>query len=331
MALHRERRTAILAAHPEVRLLEGSEWSSKWIASALVVAQVALACWTADWEWGLAYAAVVYALGATIAQALFLANHELTHGLFFDRPSYNRAFSLIVNWPALVPYAASFRSYHLEHHAHQGRPGVDTDLPSEWEVRLVRGVPLKLAWLSLQLVFYAVRPLVTRPRAPGLAEAANAASQLAFVACLWTVAGSGAIVFLFCSLLVSGGLHPCAGHFLSEHYIFQAPRIRKREIDRRLKSFRREAAMEHDTFSYYGPLNRLTWMVGYHNEHHDLPRVPWSRLRQVRATAPEFYDDLPSCPSWSGALWRFVVDPRIDLSARLRRPEASDECVKKVE
>lgn len=103
---------------------------------------------------------------------------------------------------------------------------------------------------------------------------------------------------------LAGGLHPCAGHFLSEHYILHA----QREHD------------EHDTFSYYGPLNRLTWMVGYHNEHHDLPRVPWSRLPRVRAIAPEFYVDLPICPSWCGALWRFVVDPRIDLSARLRRP-----------
>lgn len=306
MSLHAQRRSVILSTHPELRRLEGPEWSSKWIALGLVGAQIALAYATSAWAWGWAYFGVVYVCGATIAQALFLANHELSHGLFFHTGAYNRAFSLMVNWPALVPYAVSFRLYHLEHHSHQGYTGVDTDLPSEWEMRHVRGRVAKAVWLSLQLVFYAVRPVMIRPRPFGMQEAINAISQLGFVSFVWSTGGGGAIAFLFWSTLLSGGLHPCAGHFLSEHYMLHAP----------------ETASEcnpHDTFSYYGPLNRLTWMVGYHNEHHDFPRVPWSRLTHVRATAPEFYAHLPTCPSWTGAMWQFVTDPRITLDARLRR------------
>ena len=77
---------------------------------------------------------------------------------------------------------------------------------------------------------------------------------------------SGYIWYFIVSLMMSISLHPLAGHHIAEHVVFVG---------------------EAETYSYYGILNKLTWNVGYHNEHHDFPNIPWSRLEALRRMAPE--------------------------------------------
>jgi sphingolipid delta-4 desaturase len=105
-------------------------------------------------------------------------------------------------------------------------------------------------------------------------------------------------LYLVLSTLLGMGFHPVAGHFISEHYVF---------------------VEGHETYSYYGPLNLICWNVGYHNEHHDFPKVPGWRLPMVKAIAPEYYDNLPQHKSWTYVLWRYVTDPTIGPFNRVLR------------
>ena len=297
MQPHAARRTCILRAHPEVRRLTGPEWRTKWIALGVVASHLGLSVLAPRLPWT-AYLLVLYLVGATLAQALFLLVHELAHDLAFRTAAYNRWFALLVNLPLGVPYAVAFRAYHLEHHAHQGVDGVDTDVPTAWECAVVRGPWTKAAWLSCQILAYALRPLLVRPQPVTAMHACNWLVQLAFDALLYAWVDEGPLVYLLLSVWLAGGLHPCAGHFLSEHYV-------------------RHGTQE--TYSYYGPLNRLTLNVGYHNEHHDFPRVAWSRLPEVTRLAPEAYEDLVVCDSWIGALRDYVRREDMGPWCRVRR------------
>jgi sphingolipid delta-4 desaturase len=76
---------------------------------------------------------------------------------------------------------------------------------------------------------------------------------------------------------------------------------------------------EQETYSYYGPLNNIAFNVGYHNEHHDFPSIPWNKLPQLKNSAPEFYDSLYSHTSWIKLWFRFLTDKNLSLFNRVIR------------
>lgn len=294
---HLERRRAMLLAHPEIRELFGPCRRTKYVCTALVGVQLLTAYLLRDASWWL-IVLVGYLFGGVINHALLLAIHELSHNLAFKRPLHNRLFGLFVNLPIGLPVSATFRHYHLLHHNHQGVDGVDTDVPTAFEVRISSTRPRKLVWMTLQAVFYALRPLLVLPKAPNRWEVANLALQLGFDALIVYAWGWGAMLYLPLGTVLAMGLHPVAGHFISEHYVFRDGQ---------------------ETYSYYGPLNLLTFNVGYHNEHHDFPYIPGSRLPRLRALAAEFYDPLYAHHSWTRTIWRYITEPGMGAFSRVKR------------
>jgi len=53
------------------------------------------------------------------------------------------------------------------------------------------------------------------------------------------------------------------------------------------------------------PINVVALNMGYHNEHHDLPSIPWNNLPKLRVMAPEFYNNLKYHTSWTRLLFQF--------------------------
>lgn len=291
--MHSVRRASILEKHPDVKKLAGPEWRSKYICGGVAAAHFGVSCVAHTLEWP-AYLAVVYVVGATMTQALFLGIHELTHNLFFHAPWCNQAFAILANLPLGIPFAVDFRRYHMLHHTQLGDPAMDTDLPSPLEQRWFGTTFGKFIWCMFQIVAYAVRPIIVKPLPVTMWHLIQWAVHVGTQCLVYHWWGPHPLRYQVLCLVVAGGLHPCAGHFLSEHYTFDG----------------------QETTSYYGPLNMLTWNVGYHNEHHDFPRVPWSRLATLKATAPEYYDTLPVCNSWCGVIWRYIFDNRMGPHSR---------------
>ena len=79
-----------------------------------------------------------------------------------------------------------------------------------------------------------------------------------------------------------------------------------------------------ETYSYYGILNLITFNVGYHNEHHDFPRIAGSRLPELRAIAPEYYENLQYYTSWTKVIWDFIMDPSVTPFNRVIRKDARE-------
>ncbi|KAG8906740.1 hypothetical protein FRB99_006231 [Tulasnella sp. 403] len=297
---HRSRRTAILKAHPEVAKLMGHEPLTKYIVLLVVLTQViAAAALRNTSPLSPLFCAIAYIVGGTANHNLFLAIHEITHNLAFKGIKANKYLAMFANLPIGIPYATTFKRYHIEHHKQLGEDGVDTDLPTRLELLMLRNVAGKAFFCTFQIFFYALRPGLVRSQRLTHWHAQNIIIQIVFDYIFIHLLGFRAFTYLLLSSFFAGSLHPCAGHFIAEHYLWDG--------------------LAQETYSYYGPLNLLAYNVGYHNEHHDFPSVPWTRLPALRALAPEFYDTLPSHPSWPMVIFNFIFDQDVGLYARAKR------------
>jgi sphingolipid delta-4 desaturase len=291
---HAGRGRQLLAAHPELRALAGPAPSSAAWVVLLVALQGLLALLVADRGW-LVWLACAYVAGATIDHALWVLIHECSHNLIFRSRTGNRVIAIVANLPLVVPGALSFCKYHLLHHRHMGDPDLDAGVPGPIESRIVgRSGVLKALWIaSFVLIMGIVRPRrMKKIRLLDPWTLCNIVVQIGAMAGLVLLTGWGPLRYLFASTVFAIGLHPLGARWIQEHLALKP---------------------DQETYSYYGPLNKVSFNVGYHNEHHDMVTVPWSRLPEIRRAAPEFYDTMQSYQSWTGLLIRFLGDRSLTL------------------
>lgn len=317
---HVSRRKEIIKRYPQVTSLTGYEPRTKWIVLGIVVLQLSMAYYLRHTPiFSLKFVAIAYIIGATSNQAIFLAIHELSHNLLFKKPFHNRMFAIFTNLPIGVPYSASFQPYHQLHHKFLGDRFLDTDLPTKLEGLFLSNLLGKVFFACCQIFFYALRPMFITQIKFTYVHVLNVIFQVVVDYLMVRFWGANALWYFIMSSFLSGSLHPCAGHFIAEHYVLgKNNKPRKAVSDGKIANISPDQ-IPAETYSYYGVLNRLTFNVGYHNEHHDFPFIAWSKLPVLREMAAEFYDPLPQVNSWCGVIWYFVTDDVNTLWNRVKR------------
>uniref|UniRef100_A0A8C5KMC7 Sphingolipid delta(4)-desaturase DES1 n=1 Tax=Jaculus jaculus TaxID=51337 RepID=A0A8C5KMC7_JACJA len=294
-----------VAKYPEIKTLMKPDRRLVWIVIMMLLSQLAALYLVKDlhWKWVIFWA---YVFGSCLNHSMTLAIHEVSHNFAFghNKSLWNRWFGMLANLPIGVPYSVSFKRYHMDHHRYLGADGIDVDIPTDFEGWFFCTTFRKFMWVVLQPLFYAFRPLFINPKPITSLEIINTSVQIIFNIIIYYVFGVKSLVYMLAASLLGLGLHPISGHFIAEHYMF-------------LKG--------HETYSYYGPLNYLTFNVGYHNEHHDFPNIPGKNLPLVRKIAAEYYDTLPCYNSWVKVLYDFVMDDTISPYSRIKRPPKGQE------
>jgi sphingolipid delta-4 desaturase len=243
-----------------------------------------------------------YVIGATIDHALWALIHDCCHNLVFRSRTGNRIVAIVANLPLVVPGAISFAKYHLLHHRNMGDLELDAGIPGPFESRVIgRSGVAKALWVAGTILIQGiVRPRrLKRVRLCDGWTVINIIVQVGCMALLAVWAGGAPFKYLVFSTVFAIGFHPLGARWIQEHFAL---------------------APGQETYSYYGPLNHVSFNVGYHNEHHDLVTIPWARLPEVRRIAPEFYEGLHAYTSWTALLARFVRDPNITLFNTIVRP-----------
>jgi sphingolipid 4-desaturase/C4-monooxygenase len=96
---------------------------------------------------------------------------------------------------------------------------------------------------TFQILFYALRPGFVRSQKPTYWHFIGIATQLSFdfLLAIFVPGGKCILTYLIMSSFWAGSLHPLAGHFIAEHYVWDN--------------------LQQETYSYYGWLNILAYNV----------------------------------------------------------------------
>jgi sphingolipid 4-desaturase/C4-monooxygenase len=288
---HDARRARIRYAHPEVRELYGPDGRTQLAALGVVGAHFFVARALRGAALG-PWLGATLVVGPTLAHALGVLIHEATHNLVAKGTRANKAWGLFLNLPLGAPAAVDFRAQHLLHHRHLGEvdpaTGQDTQAPTTPEDDWVGSSTFrKLLSFTAGRFYWKGRPSGEVPfDAWKVANWVTSFGAIGLVGATW---GAAPALYLLTSSLLAFGPHTFGARRLSEHLPVRD---------------------EQPTNSYYGPLNLVSFNVGYHVEHHDFPNIAWTRVKRLRELASEEYDSLFAFHSWTRLILDYFVDER---------------------
>ncbi len=296
---HKSRTKAIIHQHPEIRELIGRNPYTLLIILFCVAMQFGLSWLLRDASWWLILL-IAYFAGAFACHTLYVCIHECAHNLLFKKRYWNSISAIIANLPLVFPSAISFQKYHLKHHSYQGVEALDADMPYRWEARLINNSMFgKALWLLFYPIFQMIRPV--RLKEISLMDkwtVINMIVQFTFMGFFIYFLGWKATAYLTASFFFSVGLHPLGARWIQEHFLTHG---------------------DQETKSYYGVLNTVNLNVGYHNEHHDFPSIPWNRLPRIRQLAGDYYNTLGFHTSYTILLFQFLTDRKLSVYSRMAR------------
>lgn len=299
---HRDRRLAILKDHPELRELSGpNPWSLLCLAG-LVALHIATAWLVRDggvwWVF-----AVAFCWGQLLLHAGGALVHDAAHSLILGGSRGQLVVDLLFD--TLLTSFGHHKTYQLDHtYSHHpclgdyerdyehrdvcrvlGRRELRRDRPAIHGSLLALHLFLDIlpfgfvksndliAHLEKRALPVSVRDParnVPGPPVPRRLSLACSAVSLATLAAVGWALGPWALLYWVWSLSIFQGHWAISnmGQIISEHP---------------------DGNLGVPTRSTYGPWNWLLFNTGYHDEHHTFPGVPWNRLPELHAAAPEMF------------------------------------------
>lgn len=299
--IHISRKREMQEKYPRIKELMGrNQWSALWI-TLIVGLQLFLGTIFQNQSY-LILILGAYLIGAYCSHSLFAQIHECCHNMVFKKTVTNKIMGIICDTALFLPGAMAFRKYHMVHHRHMGEYTYDADIASVEEAKFIGNSTFKkLLWIIFFGLSQALRPM--RFKNMKLVDKwliLNIVYMISVNILIYQFLGGKVLLYIGLSTFFGLGPHPVGGRWIQEHYVTKD---------------------EQETYSYYGPLNKLSFNVGYHNEHHDFMNIPWNNLPKLKAMAPEYYDSLYSYQSWSAVLWNFIFNKSSSVFDRVLHPE----------
>jgi sphingolipid delta-4 desaturase len=348
---HHDRAKRMVKDHREIAKLFGNTPSTAFWCLLCVGIQISMALIVCGFPWWVAVIAA-YFVGAWMDMNLFTFGHECNHSLVFKNTKWNRLLFTLGTAPMFM---SGHHTWWIEHHIHHKDLGATRDFITRRRTIFLLSKPSEVLWMRrgpvykflsglftplfmpyamlmlvmqvlrsiLGLTFYAfgllrgqwvpsdrtMSILADKHLIPGYDRYGIRMWAVIYPLCnlgltvgLFLIGGWHAVLYLFLSqLFATGFLHPWMMGIILNNSHFHGHSVYQ------------------PSASYYGWLNWFTFNFGMHTEHHDLLRIPWSRLPKLRRIASEYYDTLLESPTYFVLAFKYVYGDRENFDNEVYR------------